>query len=296
MSIRQGCLVGILLVFVGTNALRAGEIDWRTDYNAGCREAKEKNRPILLDFGNAGCFWCKKLDATTFRKPEIVRRIGEHFVAIKVDGDKYPALVQSLGISSYPTLIFTNADGEIVAKHEGYAEAPKLNQLIDRVLNETGSKATPQPDSAIATIRTPSLTRSPTPLRVEPSRTEGHKQLTQAREDDRTGQYLVCLERCKAIAADEPGTDAAAEARALAAKIKADPEKARLLRESLSETLAELDLAGAETAIRQGRLTEATELLERIQRASPQSRTALVARHYLTQLKARPPVARGQSD
>src|SRR5437764_7007061 len=83
----------------------AQSVQWRSDYNAARKEATEKGRPILLDFGTENCMWCKKLDHTTFREPSVVALINESFIALKVDAEREPILTQALRIQTYPTLV-----------------------------------------------------------------------------------------------------------------------------------------------------------------------------------------------
>ena len=36
------------------------------------KEAEDANRPLVIDFGTENCFYCKKLDQTTFLDAEVV--------------------------------------------------------------------------------------------------------------------------------------------------------------------------------------------------------------------------------
>ena len=63
----------------------AEEVDWRSDYNAARKEAAEKGRPIVLDFGFESCVHCRKLDATTFHDGDVIKRINAKFVALRID-------------------------------------------------------------------------------------------------------------------------------------------------------------------------------------------------------------------
>ena len=93
-------------------AARGQSPAWRYDYNAARREATEKNRPIVIDFVTENCFWCKKLDAGTFREPTIIALMNDRFVPLKIDVDRDPTLAAKLQIRSYPTLIIAaNATG-----------------------------------------------------------------------------------------------------------------------------------------------------------------------------------------
>ncbi len=128
-------LVLLLAIPLFTNEGRAGEtVRWRTDYNAARKEATEKARPLFLDFGTEDCFHCRRLDASTFRDPTIVSLLNERFVPLKIDGNREPALVQMLRINAYPTLILASSDGKILGVIEGYMEAPRLLEQLQRAL------------------------------------------------------------------------------------------------------------------------------------------------------------------
>ena len=78
-------------------------VQWRQDYAAARREAGDTGRPLLLDIGTEDCFWCQRLDATTFRDPTVVAALNERFIPVRVNGDEAAGLVTALGVRSYPT-------------------------------------------------------------------------------------------------------------------------------------------------------------------------------------------------
>src|SRR5262245_30550588 len=95
--------LGMLLLVAAVQPLTAQEVKWRHDYNAARREAVEKNVPLVIDFGTENCFWCKRLDASTFRDTAVVGVMNEKFVPLKIDAEKDAPLAQALQIQSYPT-------------------------------------------------------------------------------------------------------------------------------------------------------------------------------------------------
>src|SRR3989442_4578679 len=113
---------------------QAQEVQWRYDYNAARREAVQKNRPLILDFGTEHCFWCKKLDVTTFREPTIVGVLNEQFIPLKVDAEREVPLANALRIQNYPTLVLAAPDGKILGTFEGYLEAIRLHDYLQRAL------------------------------------------------------------------------------------------------------------------------------------------------------------------
>ncbi len=132
----------------------AQEVRWRHDYNAARREAAERRLPLLLDFETDRCLWCQKLDATTFRDPTVVALLNESVVPLKVDGHKSAALVELLRIQAYPTLVLAESDGKIFDTVEGYVEADRLRELVQKLLTaaETSARQTRDYQEAVSAI------------------------------------------------------------------------------------------------------------------------------------------------
>jgi thioredoxin-related protein len=136
-----GCLLfpfaalgaGLLTAPFGAVALAqsaAREVQWRTDYNAARREGQDKNRPLVVDFGTKECYWCKRLDLTTFRDPTVARLMNDRFICLRIDAEQEATLAQMLHIQNYPTIVIAAPDGKILITREGYMEpAPFLEQL-----------------------------------------------------------------------------------------------------------------------------------------------------------------------
>lgn len=131
------CLRGGWAVLLGLAFAVPGlaqEVQWRHDYNSARKEAVERAKPLLLDFGTENCFWCKKLDASTFRDPAVAGLLNERFVPLKIDATRDAALADLLRIHSYPTLVLAAADGKILGTLEGFQDAPTLYEQLRRVL------------------------------------------------------------------------------------------------------------------------------------------------------------------
>ena len=110
----------------------AQEVKWRHDYTAARREASETGRPLLLDFGTEACVWCRKLDATTFRDPKVVKLLNDRFIAVKIDANKEQRLTAALRIESFPTLVLATPEGKVAGRHEGYADVAQLVALLNQ--------------------------------------------------------------------------------------------------------------------------------------------------------------------
>src|SRR5437762_13371544 len=75
-------LLAVSLLIVATMPAAGQEIRWCRDYRTAWEESHATGRPLLIDFGTPSCFWCKKLDATTFRDPGVVEMVNVGFGAL----------------------------------------------------------------------------------------------------------------------------------------------------------------------------------------------------------------------
>lgn len=110
------------------------EIRWRYEYGSARIEAQRSGRPLFLDFSTEWCTYCKKLDVTTFRDAEVVRLLNEHFVPVKLDGNREKRLVEVLQLQGYPTLIVAGPDGRILKTIEGFVDAARLRAHLTDAL------------------------------------------------------------------------------------------------------------------------------------------------------------------
>lgn len=191
-------------------AAHADEVKWRHDYNAARREATATGRPLFLDFGSENCVWCRRLDASTFRSPNIVKMLNERFIPVKVDGNENERLTQSLGVTAFPTLVMATAEGKIIDRHGGYLDPAAMAAFL--------GKAPPAPQVAAPA--------APRPVVAD--------DLALARRDFEAGRYLVCLEKCRQLR----GGSNAAEAERLIEQITGNPA---VWQKACSQIAARLD-------------------------------------------------------
>ncbi len=122
----------IIVLMYAAESATAQEVRWRHDYTAARRESAETGRPLFVDFSTESCFWCKKLDAVTWRDPKIVKMLNEQFIPVKLDGVKEERLARSLAVEGYPTLIVATTDGKVVGRHAGYLDPTQMAALLGK--------------------------------------------------------------------------------------------------------------------------------------------------------------------
>src|SRR5205823_128892 len=112
--------------------------------------------------------------------------------------------------------------------------------------------------------------------------------LALAREDYRSQQFGICLDRCEYLAASFPEFPEALAATQLAGEIKGNPEWLKQACDQLGDRLGVLYLAMAESLLRKGQPQQATFYLERVVQHFPNTRHAEAAQIRLTQIQGLP--------
>ncbi len=114
-------------------------------------QAKMKTEPrkIFIDMYTSWCGWCKKMDASTFKDPAVVKNLNENFYAVKFNAEQketinysghdfqfvkngrrgYHQLAHSLlnGRMSYPSFVYLNEKMERIMISPGFKQ---VNQIL----------------------------------------------------------------------------------------------------------------------------------------------------------------------
>ncbi|WP_341905812.1 thioredoxin family protein [Fluviicola taffensis] len=100
-------------------------------------KAKQAKKPLFVDVYATWCGPCKQMAATAFVDPEVTKYYNANFISLKLDGEKNdgPGVMRKYGISAYPTLLYFNSNGELVAKVVGGQQAKQLLSKGKDVVN-----------------------------------------------------------------------------------------------------------------------------------------------------------------
>lgn len=126
-------------------------IKWRTDYNAARKESQETGLPLLIQIGTDECFYCKKMEASTFKDAGVLTAMATGYIPLKIDGNKETALVKALKIQLYPTTVLAGADGTIHAFVQGYVAVDAFKEQLKRTTDLVAGDAKTARDLADAT-------------------------------------------------------------------------------------------------------------------------------------------------
>ncbi len=114
---------------------------------------KKDKRPIFIYFFTDWCGWCKRMDATTFQNPAIVKYLNEHYYCVKFNAESegpvtyegkllsrpegaratHPFAIQvasNRGQIGYPTLAILDESNQAITNLPGYHTPELLDPIL----------------------------------------------------------------------------------------------------------------------------------------------------------------------
>jgi len=133
---------------------------------------KENPKKILMDAYTEWCYPCKLMDKNTFGNPQVAAYINKNFYAVKfnAEGDEQvtykdqvfanpnydPArakrrnyqhdFAKALKITAYPTIVFFNEQGDVIAPIPGYHK-PAQMELFLKMMSKDDYKKLNSPEA-----------------------------------------------------------------------------------------------------------------------------------------------------
>ena len=85
-------------------------LPWTADAFAQARVAA---KPVLLFISATWCRGCDDMERTTYADPSVQKLVADHFVAVRVDADRRPDILERYTLGGVPTTAFLTGDGII---------------------------------------------------------------------------------------------------------------------------------------------------------------------------------------
>lgn len=128
------------------------EVKWMTIEEAVAQSQKDgkKKKKIFIDVYTDWCGWCKVMDNKTFNHPEVAKILQEQFYPVKFNaeqrasvtlkGKTYNFVAQGRGYHelaaymlqgkmSYPTVVFMDANFNVIQPIPGFQEAAEFKKI-----------------------------------------------------------------------------------------------------------------------------------------------------------------------
>lgn len=147
-------LLGLMII---PFSLQAQEIQWMT-WEEAVKHIETQPKKIFVDIYTEWCGWCKRMDQTTFKDPEVVKYMNKHFYAVKFDAEMKKditfrdhtfswvasgrrgvhMLAYSLleGKLSYPSFVMLNEKFDRIAISPGYKQPEQLMKELHYAAEE----------------------------------------------------------------------------------------------------------------------------------------------------------------
>lgn len=111
---------------------------------------KKEPRKVLIDVYTGWCGWCKRMDATTYESPEVIKYVNENFYAVKLDAERKdsvrfvgkmygydPSYKVNMvaydllhGQLSYPSTVFMDQGFQLITNVPGYHNVPEWEMIL----------------------------------------------------------------------------------------------------------------------------------------------------------------------
>lgn len=145
----------LIVLLFSTSMLKAQEnkgIHW-ISFEEAIALNEESPKLVFIDVYTDWCGWCKKMDASTFSNPEIVKYMNEKYYCVKLDaeskepmqfmgqefinpnpdGRKSTHQLAALLLNnklSYPSYVFMNEDNKVLTVVKGYKDVNGFDPIL----------------------------------------------------------------------------------------------------------------------------------------------------------------------
>ncbi len=143
----------LLFCFIfSLDSVAQDKIEWLSFEEAIAKNEKEPKK-FLIDMWTTWCGWCKKMEATTFSHPEIVKIVNTYYYPVKINAEtkdtmriggkvyinEFPerrrnphqiAIALMQGKMSYPTIVYLDEEVNMLQPVAGYQSAKNIEPIL----------------------------------------------------------------------------------------------------------------------------------------------------------------------
>lgn len=127
-------LIGISL-FLGNKSKAQGIIFESGSLTEALVKARTENKLLFVDVYTSWCGPCKRMSQETFTQTKLGNYFNRNFINYKQDGEKNdgPELMKKFDITTVPTFLFLDGDGQLVLKLHGFHNARDFLNIASNI-------------------------------------------------------------------------------------------------------------------------------------------------------------------
>lgn len=100
--------------------------------------AQRVQKPLLVEWSNDACPWCKRLPWSTYRDAAVIARLQD-FACVRIDPDLEPSgAAAALGLEGVPNLTLLGPGGGLLDTLRGYSPPRRFATALDRLRAKVG--------------------------------------------------------------------------------------------------------------------------------------------------------------
>lgn len=110
----------------------------QSTYQQSLEQAKENDQMVFMVFHAEWCGVCTKLKKNTLPDQEVGKVYNQNFINLSVDIEKGEGekLKERFGVKRFPTMLFVNANGEVIEESRGFKSPEKMIKIAQNVLTQ----------------------------------------------------------------------------------------------------------------------------------------------------------------
>lgn len=112
---------------------------------AAMRRAREKKRPVVIDFWSTGCVPCVLLKKLTMEHKDVAK-VLDAMEVIFVDLDKHPSLGKAYSVKTVPDVFFIDTDGFLVDRLRKFEAVVPFLLRLAKLTGKPAQKPAKKPD------------------------------------------------------------------------------------------------------------------------------------------------------
>jgi thioredoxin-related protein len=127
------------------------EIRWYSMRQAQLK-ASTTGKKVLVHIYAEWCVWCEKMDEKTYTDHSVQKHLAQYYYPVRIDGESQEQITfngqsmtmqefaKTLGVTAYPTILFIDSEGELIAQQGGFIKPDIFIKLLSYVGSDAYQK------------------------------------------------------------------------------------------------------------------------------------------------------------